>query len=44
MRAGFEPTPYGSQSGYVAMEYQKHLTSQQRKNLWRQALIEVQKI
>ena len=44
MRAGFEPTPYGSASGYVAMEYQKRLTSQQRKNLWRQALREVQKI
>lgn len=44
MRAGFEPTPYGSSSGYVAMEYQKQLTNQQRRNLWRQALREVQKL
>lgn len=44
MRAGFEPTPYGSQSGYVGMEYQKQLTNQQRKNLWERALREVQKL
>jgi len=44
MRAGFEATRYASQSGYVAMEYQKSLTNQQRKNLWERALKEVQKL
>ena len=44
IRAGFEPAPYASQSGYVAMEYQKQHTNEERKNLWKRALKEVQKL
>ncbi len=44
IRAGFEPTQYASQSGYVAMEYLKQLSNKERINLWERALKEVQKL
>ena len=43
MRAGFEPTILGV-PGYIVMEYTKPLTKQQRVNLWKRALQEVQKL